>query len=47
MVIDNYKGNSLVSLFDVIGSLAQSLGENIRNDAIVQQLMPLLSKKWN
>lgn len=45
--LDNYKGKSMVSLFDAIGTLAQSMGENMRNEQIINQLMPLLSKKWN
>jgi len=47
MVIDHYKGNSLMSLFDAIGCLADSLGENLKNEAIVAKLMPLLVKKWD
>jgi len=46
MVIDVYKGNSLVLLLDAIGQMAQSLGENIRKEEILSQLMPILNKKW-
>eukprot|EP00347_Sterkiella_histriomuscorum_P007650 403348104 len=46
MVIDIYKGNALVLLLDAIGQMAQSLGENIRNESIISQLMPILNKKY-
>jgi transportin-1 len=47
MVIDHYKGTSLVPLFDTLGTIAQSLGAFIRNEAVVSSLMPLLFKKFD
>lgn len=46
MVIDHYKGAALIGLFDCIATLAQMLGEDIRQQEIVDLIMPLLSKKW-
>ncbi|CDW78644.1 transportin-1 isoform 1 [Stylonychia lemnae] len=46
MVINIYKGNALVLLLDTIGQLALSLGENIRNESIVSQLMQVLNKMY-
>ena len=46
MVIEQYKGNSLIALFDAIGQMAESLKLNLRNEAIISQLLPMLIKKW-
>ena len=46
-VIDGYQGASLVSLYDCISCLAEVLGEHLRNEQVVNLLMPLLSKKWS
>lgn len=35
MVIEQYKGNSLIALFDAIGQMAESLKLNLRNEAII------------
>jgi hypothetical protein len=37
----------LYNLYDAIGSLAESLGESIRNEKILNALMPPLIAKWN
>ena len=47
MVIDQYKGKSLVSLFDSIGTMAQLLGGNLRNPDVIQKLMGLMFKKFH
>lgn len=46
LVIDVYKGASIVSLLDVIGQLAQSLGSQFREEGISGKILPLLNKKW-
>jgi hypothetical protein len=46
LVIDTYKGASLVSLLDLIGFISQSLGENFRDENVSSKILPLLNKKW-
>ncbi|TNV74224.1 hypothetical protein FGO68_gene12531 [Halteria grandinella] len=46
MVIDTYKGASLVSLLDVIGELSQSLKTQENSGEVFKELLPLLNKKW-
>ncbi len=46
-MFDHYKGSSLFNLYDTIGILADSLGETLRNEKVLQALMPPLIKKWN
>lgn len=45
-VIDVYRGSSLVGLLDAIGQLSVSLHDKIRDEAILNELLPLLNKKW-
>jgi hypothetical protein len=46
LVIDSYKGASLVSLLDLIGFISQSLGEKFRDENVSSKILPLLNKKW-
>lgn len=46
LVIDTYKGASLVSLLDVIGELSQCLKTQENSGEVFNELLPLLSKKW-
>jgi len=46
LVIDTYSGASLISLLDLIGFLAQSLGTHFRQHDISGKILPLLNKKW-
>ena len=46
IVIDTYKGASLISLLDLVGFIAQSLGPQFREQNISGKILPLLNKKW-
>ena len=46
IVIDVYSGAALVSLLDAIGQLAQTLGDLIKDERIIGELLPLLNRKW-
>jgi transportin-1 len=45
-VVDNYKDGSLIAMFDCIGSIAQAVGDNLKNPEVLNTLLPLLNKKW-
>ena len=45
MVINNYKGVSLVSLFDTIATLAEVLQDHLQSKDIVDLLLPLLATR--
>ena len=45
-VIHRYHGASLIALFDCVATLAEVLGERLRQIEIVDLLIPLLSRKW-
>ena len=45
--INTFTGTTLISFFDCIGTLSESLGEHLQDKALVELLMPLLGTKWN
>ena len=45
-VLDRYQGASLIALFDCVATLAEVLGQKLRQREIVDILIPLLSRKW-
>ena len=45
-VMDRYRGASLIALFDCVATLAEVLGQKLRQKDIVDILIPLLSLKW-
>mmetsp|Transcript_34397 Transcript_34397/g.25472 ORF Transcript_34397/g.25472 Transcript_34397/m.25472 type:complete len:107 (-) Transcript_34397:412-732(-) len=47
LYIENFKNSTLVSLFDALGTLIQSMGENLKDEQNLQLLMQILSKAWN
>lgn len=42
MVMSQYKGQPLISLYDLIGSFCETLGTQMWNEALVQQMVPML-----
>ena len=45
-VIDGYQGAGLIALFDCIATLAEVLGQRLRQQEITDVLIPLISRKW-
>ena len=45
-MFEHYKGQSLLALYDAIGCLAEHLGDALKQPAVHEVLMPLLTKKW-
>ena len=45
-MIDNYKDGPLIAMFNCIGSIAYAVGEGLKNQQILETLLPLLNKKW-
>ena len=44
--VGNYKDGPLIAMFDCIGSIAQAVGDGLKNQEILSTLLPLLNKKW-
>lgn len=45
-VVDHYKDGPLIAMFDCVGSIAQAVGDGLKNPQILGTLLPLLNKKW-
>ena len=45
-VVVNYKDGPQIAMFDCVGSIAQAVGDGLRNPEILGTLLPLLNKKW-
>jgi transportin-1 len=45
-VVDSYKDGPLIAMFDCVGSIAQAVGDGLKNPEILSTLLPLLNKKW-
>ena len=45
-VVDTYKDGPLIAMFDCVGSIAQAVGDGLKNPEILSTLLPLLNKKW-
>ena len=45
-VVDQYKDGPLIAMFDCVGSIAQAVGDGLKNPQILGTLLPLLNKKW-
>jgi transportin-1 len=45
-VVDNYKDGPLIAMLDCVGSIAQAVGDGLQDEAILNVLLPLLSRKW-
>lgn len=45
-VVDVYKTGPLIAMFDCVGSIAQAVGDGLKNPEILSTLLPLLNKKW-
>jgi len=45
--VSTFTGTTLISFFDCIGTLSETLGDHLQDKALVELLMPLLASKWN
>ena len=45
-VVDTYKDGATIAMLDCIGTIAQSVGNGLASEEIMQTLLPLLNKKW-
>ena len=45
-VVQSYKDGPQIAMFDCVGSIAQAVGDGLRNPEILGTLLPLLNKKW-